>query len=315
MDRFRKLIKHIRKQGLLSTLQRVAIVLLGVDKRRYKRYLAMDASKYPHELKKWYKRETGKTLDLDNPRTYNEKIQWLKLYDSTPVKTMLADKYLVRDWVKETIGEEYLIPLLGVWDRAEDIDFESLPDQFVLKTNHGSGWNIIVCNKSDLCIPEIRKKLNDWLHTNYAFCFGLELHYKDISPRIVAEQYINAGKTPPDYKFLCFNGKVKYIWVDTGRFTDHKRDIFNTDWSLLPFSIEYPNTHLVIERPQNLEKMISLAEQLSADFVHVRVDFYDLNDKIYFGEMTFTPLSGAGLILPQAFDRLMGDLMELPISG
>ena len=159
-------------------------------RKDYDYYRSLDPSQYEEELKDWYKRRTKKELDLENPKTFNEKIQWLKLYDSTPIKTKLADKYLVREWVKEKIGEEYLVPLLGVWDKFDDIDFDKLPDKFVLKCNHGCGWNLIVTDKSKIDKVEAKKKFDKWMNTNFAFCNGLELHYKNIQPKIIAEEYL-----------------------------------------------------------------------------------------------------------------------------
>lgn len=281
------------------------------------RYLkGLHPDQYREALEEWYYQKTMTKLDLDNPKTFNEKIQWLKLYDSTPEKTRLADKYLVREWVKEKIGEEYLIPLLGVWSKFDDIDFDTLPDQFVLKANHGSGWNVIVKDKASLNIEATRIKFNNWMKKNFAFCNGLELHYKDIEPKIIAEQYIEAGiNGVNDYKFLCFNGNIELIWVDVDRFGEkHFRNIYSPDWELLPVTITYPNNVVLDLKPVAHKKMYELASELSQEFVCARVDFYEVNGKLYFGEITFTSESGYSKFSPNEFNFELGSKMKLPID-
>lgn len=278
----------------------------------YDYYKNLPEDRYPEELAEWYQKKTGKYLNLNNPKTFNEKIQWLKLYDSTPLKTQLADKYLVRDWVKEKIGEEYLIPLLGVWDKYEDIDFEKLPNKFVLKATHGSGWNIIVKDKSSFNIEHGKQEMNKWMDLDYAFVFGLELHYKNMTPKIIAEQYIENMNDLLDYKVLCFHGEPACIWVDTQRSSDHRRDFYNLQWEHLPVSQKYKNSDSVIEAPKNLNKMIEFSKILSKDFMHVRVDFYEIDDQLYFGEMTFTSSSGVEKISPDEFDLELSRLLVLP---
>lgn len=272
-------------------------------------------SKYPEIVSDRYCEVTGKKLDLNNPRTFNEKIQWLKLYDCTPLKTRLADKFLVRDFVKEKIGEEYLVPLLGVYDSFDEIDFDGLPDRFVLKANHGSGWNIIVKNKAEFNKEKAKRDMDYWMRTNFAY-FGLELHYRDIEPRIIAEQYLedNVPGDLPDYKFLCFCGEPKYIWVDIDRYTNHKRDIYDLDWNKQPFSIHYPNVNKLLFPPGNLNEMVRLAKILCEGFLHVRIDFYSICSKIYFGEITFTPDSGKTKIEPDEWNLKLGDMIKLPFD-
>ena len=269
--------------------------------------------KYEAYLKSWFFKTTGQVLDLENPKTFNEKIQWLKLYDSTPLKTRLADKYLVRDWVKEKIGEEYLIPLLGVWDKFDDIDFDKLPDRFVLKCNHGCAYNIIVKDKSKFNKKEARKKINKWMKENFAYKTGLELHYADIPRKIIAEEYIeDSNKELNDYKIMCFNGKPQYIWIDQGRFSNRTENIYNKKWELQPFLLTYPNSKEQVPPPKNLDKMFKFAKILSEGFSFVRVDFYNIDGKIYFGEMTFTSASGTEKFIPSEYNRILGDMLELP---
>lgn len=280
----------------------------------YDYYRKLDLSEYKSELKKWYKKGTNKDLNLDNPKTFNEKIQWLKLYDSTPLKTKLTDKYLVREYVKEKIGEEYLVSLLGVWDKFDDIDFNKLPDKFVLKCNHGCGWNVIVTDKSRFNTSEAKKKFDKWMNTNFAFCNGLELHYKNIEPKIIAEEYLeNKNKDLYDYKIMCFNGVPKFIGVDRNRFNGHSRDIFDLNWNKLPMGILFKKSSTKLDKPKNLKKMINLAKKLSEKFSLVRVDFYILNDgSIKFGELTFTPESGASKFSYEKYDKMLGDKIVLP---
>ena len=269
---------------------------------------------YKQELQNWYRRVTGKYLNLDNPRTFNEKIQWLKLYDSTPIKTRLADKYLVRDWVKEKIGEQYLIPLLGVYDKFEEIDFDKLPNQFVIKCNHGSAMNIIVKDKSKLDLNDAKEKLDKWMNTNFAFKYGFELHYRDIEPKIIIEQYMDDGTGDlKDYKYTCFDGKPEFIWIDSDRHTVHKRNLYDLNWKQLPYKVNSKyDTFKSPEKPDCLEKMTELAAKLSKGFPYVRVDFYIINNKIYFGEMTFTSSSGTEDIQPRSFDIYLAKQIKLP---
>lgn len=284
------------------------------EETQYKMCKYLPKEKYADYLKDWYYENMGETLDLENPKTFNEKIQWLKLYDSTPIKTKLADKYLVRDWVKEKIGEEYLIPLLGVWDKFDDIDFDKLPDKFVLKCNHGCGYNIIVKDKSKLDIEEVRKKINQWMTENFAFKNGLELHYSSIPRKIIAEKYLETKNGDlQDYKFICMDGDIKVIWVDKDRYNGHKRNLYDTDWNLLDKQI---NTHYQhfndCEKPHNFDKMKEFAKLMSKGFALVRVDFYENNDNLYFGEMTFTIASGIGKTYPTSYDLELGDMLKLP---
>ena len=301
------------KKGEAQTKERGGIKKKAPVKRDYNYYQNLPPEKYAEELKLWFKRVTKEDLNLENPRTFNEKIQWLKLYDSTPLKTKLVDKYLVREWVAEKIGEEYLIPLLGVWDSFDDIDFNTLPEQFVLKTNHGSGWNIIVKNKQNLDLDAAKKKFDDWMSRNFGLKASMELQYVNIVPKIIAEQYIaNTNGELSDYKFLCFNGEMRYVWIDIDRFTNHCRNIYNLDWERQAFSVGYPASARNIAPPQNFEKMKQLTQKLCEGFPHVRVDFYNVDGKIYFGEMTFTSGNGGETFSPKEYNLILGDMITLP---
>ena len=309
---FDKLNNHIKKLENKLIAQAVAQNEAKKD-FEYKLCKYMPEVKYPEYLKDWFYKCTGKELNLENPQTFNEKIQWIKLYDSTPLKTRLADKYLVRDWVKEKIGDEYLIPLLGVWDKFDDIDFDKLPDKFVLKANHGCAWNIIVTDKNKFDKEDAKQKFSLWLNKNFAYCFGLELHYKSIKPLIIAEEYIeNDNQDLYDYKIWCFDGKAKYIQFLSERKKGLKMVFYDTEWNKQDFVYSYPRNEKDIEKPKNLELLLTLAEKLAQGFSHVRVDFYILNDgSIKFGEMTFTSMSGACKWVPNDTNKVMGDLIAI----
>lgn len=283
----------------------------------YRKTKETPPEKYKEELIKIYGLRTGEKLHLGNPRTFNEKIQWLKLYDTTPLKTRLADKYLVREWVKEKIGEQYLIPLLGVWDNFNDICVEDLPERFVLKANHGCGCNIVVKNKMEVNWKEVKEKFDYWMSLNYAFLAGFEMQYLNIQPRIIAEQYMeNTGGGLTDYKIYCFQGQPLYIQTMRDRKPGKhiaKIGIYNIEWELQPFILNNVQDEKVMDKPVCLEEMLQVAKILSEGFAFVRVDLYVLdNGEIKFGEMTFTPASGFGRWSPPAADRIMGEKICLP---
>ena len=267
-------------------------------------------------IKKQFKEALGYELNLENPKSFNEKIQWLKLYYHNPLMTKCADKYLAREYIKEKIGEEYLIPLIGVWDKVEDIDFNSLPKQFVLKVNWGSGQNIIVKDKSKLNIEETKNKLNDWLKpfSNHYY-YSYEWQYKDIEPKIICEKYIEQMDGDLfDYKLTCFNGRVIYIELHiNSSMQNHKRCFYSLDWIKQDFTQQAFDTYeQEIPKPIILDELIKLANILSSEFPNVRVDFYILNNRIYFGELTFSDGNGLNLFIPQSYDYKFGELLELP---
>lgn len=269
-------------------------------------------------LSDWFFEVTGETLNLENPQSFNEKIQWLKLHESTPLKARLTDKYAVREWVKEKIGEQYLIPLLGVWDRFDDIDFDKLPEKFALKCNHGSGYNIIVTDKSKFDRGGAKRLITSWLNEDFAFRNGFELHYSLIPRKIIAEEYIeNRDRDLFDYKFWCFDGKVRYIQFLSERYTNAhgaQMAFYDRNWKKLDFVVAHPLDEKTISKPDNLDSMIELAEKLSQGFSYVRVDFYDVNNRIFFGEMTFTPDSGSGRWDPAEMNMTIGSMLNLPVN-
>lgn len=281
--------------------------------QQQKYYKKLSPSLYPEELKKWYKKNTGMELNLNSPKTFNEKLQWLKIYNATPLKTKLADKYLVRDWVKEKIGEEYLTPLIGVYDRFEDINIKELPERFALKCNHGASWNIIVKDKKDFNSKEAQKKFKKWLKTNFAFHAGLEMQYKNIPPKILVEEYLDIPNNPIEYKMFCFNGKFEFCLLELDFFgSNPQRAFYDRNWQECPFKIGKMPKKSLDKKPKNFDKMVELAEILCQGFAFVRVDFYDVNGKIYFGEMTFTSGSGLSYFEPQEYNLKLGEMITLP---
>ena len=263
----------------------------------------------------WYfHKKLGRTVNWDNPQTFDEKLQWLKLYYHNPLMTQCADKIAVRDYVAQTIGEEYLIPRIGVYSSPDEIDFDALPDRFVLKVNWGSGQNIICKDKSTLDVAETKKQLKKWMRyrKNLYFRF-LEWCYKNIVPKIICEQYIEQfDKNLLDYKFICCNGQPRFVWIDTDRFVKHKRIFYDLNWNRQPFGMQYPVDDRTYPKPENLDLMISLAKKLSASFPQARVDFYNINGKIYFGEITFYPEAGFGVFSPPEWDLKLGQSLQLP---
>lgn len=269
------------------------------------------------EIEDWYEVYTGSSLNIDDPRTFNEKIQWLKLYDSTPIKGNLSDKYLVRDYVRETIGKKYLVPIYGVWDSFDEIDFNQLPEKFVLKCTHGSGTNEIVCSKEEIDYSALREKFQNWMKMDYAYECGLELHYKYITPRIIAESYLqtNDGSDLRDYKVHVFGGQAKIIQVDIDRLHIHRRNLYTTEWDYIPCSLLYPTApEILVEKPECLCELLEAAEALAKGFIYVRVDFYIVDGHIYFGEMTFTHGSGVEEFIPESYNLEWGSWMHLPVK-
>lgn len=266
-------------------------------------------------LKGMFRGEFQKKLNLNNPQTFNEKIQWLKLYDRKPEYTKMVDKYEAKKYVAERIGEEYIIPTLGIWDKFEDIDFESLPNQFVLKCTHDSGGLVICKDKSRFDKKEAKNKIESCLKRNFYY-YGREWPYKNVKPRIIAEQYMedNSSKDLKDYKFFCFGGKVKCFKVDFDRFIEHHANYFDESGHILNFgeAAYPPKFDANIPLPKNIELMEELAEKLSQNIPFLRADFYDLNGKVYFGELTFYPASGFGKFTDVTWDEQLGKWIKLP---
>jgi len=267
-------------------------------------------------LKIRYWMEFGKKLDLKNPKTFNEKLNWLKINDRKPEYNKLVDKYLVREYISNTIGEEYLIPLLGVWDSFDEIDFDSLPEQFVLKCTHDSGSVVICKDKKAFDYAAAKKKIERKLKKNM-YWWAREWVYKDLMPRIIAEQYMEDSFTAElrDYKFFAFNGEAKMIFVATDRQNaneETKFDFFDMEYNHLDFTHGHPNAEVLPEKPKDIDKMRELTEILSKGLPHVRVDFYYVEEKIYFGEITFYHNAGLVPFAPEEWDLKLGELFALP---
>lgn len=264
-----------------------------------------------------YKQCMGYSLNLSNPKTFNEKLQWLKLHDRNPEYTMMVDKYAVRKYIADTIGEEYLIPLFGVWDNPDDIDFDALPNQFVLKCTHDSGGIVICKDKSKLNQKWAKRKLENRLKRNY-YWLGREWPYRDVKPRIIAEKYMEDSNVISlrDYKFFCFNGKMKCLYISTGSHSDNQKlQFFDRNYNALPITRDdYFVLDEIPEKPIHLEDMINLAELLSKDIPHARIDFYYIQNKIYFGEITFFTGSGWIPFTEKKWDYKLGSWIKLPIE-
>lgn len=256
----------------------------------------------------------GRMLHLDHPRTYSEKLQWLKLNEHHEEYTKMVDKVQAKDYVASIIGECYIIPTIGVWENFDDIDFEQLPDQFVLKCSHDSQGIVICREKSKLDIEAARKKINRCLRRNYYWC-GREYPYRDVPKRILAEKLMvdESGTELKDYKFFCFDGEVKMLYVASERGKATKFDFFDLNFKHLPFRQSYPISQKTLLKPKNFDKMVEVARQLSQGFRHVRVDLYNVNGEIYFGELTFFNNAGLLPFQPHEWDYKIGEWLELPV--
>lgn len=267
-------------------------------------------------LRHVYKAHFGKELDLDHPRTFNEKLQWLKLHDRNPLYTTLVDKYEVKDHVARIIGPEFIIPTLAVWNSVDEIDFRALPNQFVLKCTHDSSSVAICRDKRAFDERKARNMLARGLRKNF-YWRGREWPYKDVKPRILAEQYMEDAATRElrDYKFFAFDGVVRALFVASDRQNPNeetKFDFFDAEFRHLPFTNGHPNATSPIAPPKNFELMKTLAAKLSQGIPHVRVDFYEVNGKVYFGELTFSHWSGFIPFDPEEWDYTFGSWLTLP---
>ena len=255
-------------------------------------------------------------LRIDSPQTFNEKLQWLKLYDRKPEYTVMVDKYKARDYIAEKIGERYLIPLIGVWDDPDEIDFDALPNRFVLKCNHNSGLGMCICkDKSVLNIKNVKKRLKRGLKQDY-YLTGREWPYKNVPRKIIAEQFMKSDESGlTDYKVHCFNGEPKLILVCKDRFskTGLTEDFFSERWEYLDMRRPtHPNASNKTAEPEELSEMLTLARKLSENIPFLRVDFYIIEHKVYFSELTFYPASGFEKFVPEEWDAVLGSWLTLP---
>lgn len=273
--------------------------------------------KVPDEqyLKMKYKLVFGKELDLDNPQTFNEKLQWLKLYNRKPEYTIMVDKYKARQYIADRLGGQYLVPLLGVWDDPDEIDFDALPDQFVLKCNHNSGLGMCICkDKSELNISKVKAELRKGLKQDY-YLTSREWPYKDVPRKIIAEKYMvddsNCGELT-DYKFFCFNGVPKFMYISNDNSENATTDFFDMEFNRLDMRMKDPNSNVIPPKPYLFNEMKAIAEKLSQGIPFVRVDLYVIEGNIYFGELTFFHNAGFCSIHPEHWEKTLGDWIKLP---
>ncbi|HHV10477.1 MAG TPA: glycosyltransferase [Clostridiales bacterium] len=308
---------------IISTLEKLnfknIILVSEFGQNEEYHYAALSMEDYPKELSQWYYKSTGLILNLENPKSFNEKIQWLKLNDDNALKRELLDKYESRKWVADRIGDKYLVPLLGVWDKFNDIDFEKLPDSFVLKTTHGREFNIFVADKNDIEEFDkysVKRRIEEWLSKDYVFYFGFQTEYRGIKPRIIAEPMIGNKVKEDNYKFLCFNGEPKYIIVDTKKdaYADCRRDIFDLDWRHQPYEIKYPKADSIPDQPVHLEEMTEIAKKLCEGFKFIRIDLFDTKEKVLFNEVKFSIGSGVEYFKQMSFANQLGSLINIKAS-
>ena len=301
----RKFIKNLYENTIIGNL------LISPPKMLYDIYRFHIISERKL-IKRTFIRELGYIPNLENPKTFNEKIQWLKMKDKNPSYSLYADKFAVRVYIKEMIGKQYLIPMVYHTDNPNNITSENIPDfPCIIKTNHGSSGGIMIRDKSKTNWKSVRKKLSTSMKYNYYYN-SKEWQYKNIKPQILVEKLlldVNSN-IPNDYKFHCFNGKVEFIQVDIDRHKTHKRNIYDTNWRFINCQLKFENGD-PIDKPHMLNKMRSLAEKLAANFQYIRVDFYNLGSQVYFGELTFHPGSGFEPFRPIEWDRIFGDKLNL----
>lgn len=297
---------------ILSVIKHPSLILLKLDKMNLIRLSDKKFIEYR------FLSEMGYKLNLKSPQTFNEKLQWLKLYDRNPEYTKMVDKYEVREYIKEKIGEEYLIPLIGVYDKFDDIDFDKLSNQFVIKCNHDSGGLIICKDKNRLDIETARKKINRSLKTNYYYS-GREWPYKNVKPKILIEKYMEDSNKSDliDYKLFCFNGIPKIVLVCSERFSSSNmcETWFDMNWKLIDMTVSGHRVDSTISKPKQLKKMVELSKKLSKNIPFIRVDWYEIGDKLYFGELTFYSASGFEKFEPKEWNKKIGDMLSIDKLG
>lgn len=261
----------------------------------------------------FYRLGMKEQLDLTNPKTYTQKIQWLKLHNTNPLYSRMVDKYAVKELITNELGRQYVIPLLGVWNNFDEIDFEELPNQFVLKTTHDSG-NVFICkDKRNFDISNLKLKINNALKTNYFFK-SREYPYKSAIPRIIAEKYIHDKRQNEltDYKFFCFQGEPKIVQINSNKGVAKKVNYYDMEFNLLSLKTELSGINDTLIKPENFCEMVDIARKLSKDIIHVRIDLYSINQKIFFGEYTFHHSGGIVNFNPPEWNRILGDMIVLP---
>lgn len=263
-------------------------------------------------VKKTFYKKTGKKLDLNNPETFSEKIQWLKLYYKSPLLTRLADKYESKNYVKEKIGDKYVIPTHSLYSSYDQLSIENLPDQFILKATHGSGWNLLCLKKKEHSNREIQNFAKFWLKKSY-YLGSKEWAYKNVPRRIICEELLfdEKGDLPKDYKVFCFHGKPKFIQVDHDRFANHTRSFYDEDWNYQNFTVGYPIYDKTIPKPDSLDEILNIASLLSADLPFLRVDMYIIGEDIKIGELTCYPGNGMEIFSDSKWDKYFGEQIKI----
>jgi|SRR5690625_764181 len=303
-----KIKKQLKKSKLIRTSYSNLINI-------YNKYVLTDI----RFTQKSFVRNVGRQVNLESPKDFRDKLQWLKLYWYDPQAVKCADKYQVREIIKKEVGHKYLNELYAIYDSYTEIDIDKLPNSFVLKATHSSGYNFVCKDKRLVDWIEKKKELRKWFKINY-FWNTREWVYKDIKPRIICEKYLsedNKSMSLTDFKFYCFNGEPKYCQVIKDRETDGTIDFFDEEWNHMEFTglQRMPNSTEEIPKPDKLQEMLEISRKLSKTFPFVRVDFYYVKGKVYFGELTFFPRSGFGTFDPPEWNEKIGDLLELPMNG
>lgn len=305
----------------MSAKKQIKKIIKYLTNKHYRDMININTGKYDNlsdeeYIKLAFKVKIGKEVDLENPKSFSEKLQWLKLFDRKPEYVSMVDKYEVKKIVADKIGEEYIIPTLGVWDSFDEIDFSALPDKFVLKCTHDSGGISFCRNKSEFDFDAARKKIEKSLKRDY-FLNGREWPYKNVKRRIIAEAFMEDASGPDlnDYKFYCFNGEPKFLYLSQG-LSDHSTasiSYLNLDWTIAPFKrTDYKAFEKLPQRPKNYDTMLEYCKVLAKDIPFLRVDFYEVNEKLYFGELTFFPGSGFTKFDPDEWDEKIGEWLILP---
>lgn len=297
--------------SIRDKLREISVLMYVYTKLREIYYMRFFSGKRFIECR--FRKKVGRELNLENPIKYNDKLQWLKLYWNDPLAEIVVDKYEVRRFIENTIGVEYLNNLINVYDNEDEIKIDNLPNSFVLKGTHGSGFNIICNDKAKMNWEKEFKKMSRWFKINY-YWLNREWVYKNLKPRIVCEKFLtdNSGKPPMDFKIFCFHGKPKIIQVDIDRFGRHKQNFYDTDWNFRDIQIWCDNdVNINIPKPENFELMLDISRKLSKSFPQVRVDLYNVEGKIIFGELTFFHLSGFSKFRSEELEIEMGNWLDL----
>lgn len=264
---------------------------------------------------KWKLSDMQYPLNLENPRTFSEKLQWLKLHDRHSEYTQMVDKATAKDYVASIVGDKYIIPTYGIWNSVDEIEWDKLPNKFVVKATSDSGGVIICKDKSNLNIQAAVAKLKKQGSRSYYYQ-NREYPYRDVPHRYIAEAYMEdeSGYELKDYKFFCFNGEPKFVQIDFDRYSNHRRNVYDINWNLLDLQIKFPKGHdRVFPKPENYDEMVEISRKLSKGIPHVRIDLYNANGKIYFGEITFFHESGMAVFTPLEWDYKFGEFLKLPI--